>query len=35
LADRGYDSDAIAEKTEKVGMKAVISPRKNRKDLRS
>ena len=31
LADRGYDSDAIIEKAEKVGMKAVIPPRKNRK----
>jgi len=31
LADRGYDSDKIVEKAEKAGMKAVISPRKNRK----
>ncbi|WP_276741498.1 IS5 family transposase [Victivallis vadensis] len=31
LADRGYDSDAIVEKAEKAGMKAVIPPRKNRK----
>ena len=31
LADRGYDSDAIVEKVEKAGMKAVIPPRKNRK----
>ena len=31
LADRGYDSDAIVEQTEKAGMKAVIPPRKNRK----
>ncbi len=31
LADRGYDSDAIVEKAEKAGIKAVIPPRKNRK----
>lgn len=31
LADRGYDSDAIVEKAESVGMKAVIPPRKNHK----
>ena len=31
LADRGYDSDAIVEKAERAGMKAVIPPRKNRK----
>ena len=31
LADRGYDSDAIVEKAESVGMKAVIPTRKNRK----
>lgn len=31
LADRGYDSNAIVEKAEKAGMKAVIPPRKNRK----
>ena len=31
LADRGYDSDAIVEKAEKAGMRAVIPPRKNRK----
>ena len=29
LADRGYDSDAIVEKAEEAGMKAVIPPRKN------
>ena len=34
LADRGYDSDAIVEKAEKAGMKAVIPPRKNRKTQR-
>jgi transposase len=31
LADRGYDSDAIIEQARHQGMKAVISPRKNRK----
>jgi transposase len=31
LADRGYDSDAVVEHAEKMGMKAVIPPRKNRK----
>ena len=31
LADRGYDSDAMVEKVEKAGMKAVIPPRRNRK----
>jgi transposase len=34
LADRRYDSDAIAEQAEKQGMKAVIPLRKNRKILR-
>ncbi len=34
LADRGYDSDAIIEKAEAVGIQAVIPPRKNRKDQR-
>lgn len=29
LAGRGYDSDAIVEKAEKAGTKAVIPPRKN------
>ena len=29
--DRGYDSDAIVEKAEEAGMKAVIPSRKNRK----
>ena len=31
LADRGYESDAMVEKAEKAGMKAVIPPRKNRR----
>ena len=34
LADRGYDSDAIVEKTEATGMRAVIPPRKNLKEQR-
>ena len=34
LADRGYDSDAILEMVEKTGAKAVIPPRKNRKEPR-
>ena len=34
LADKGYDSDAIVEQAEKQGMKAVIPPRKNRKNAR-
>ena len=34
LADRGYDSDAIVEMVEKTGAKAVIPPRKNRKEPR-
>ena len=34
LADKGYDSDAIVAKAEKQGAKAVIPPRKNRKQLR-
>jgi len=31
LADRGYESNAIVEQTEKQGMEAVIPPKKNRK----
>ena len=34
LADKGYDSDAIVTQAEKQGAKAVIPPRKNRKQLR-
>jgi len=34
LADRGYDTDAIVEQAEKQGMKAVIPPKKNRKEQR-
>ena len=34
LADKGYDSDAIVEQAKKQGMKAVIPPRKNRKNAR-
>ena len=34
LADKGYDSDAIVAQAKKQGMKAVIPPRKNRKNAR-
>ena len=34
LADKGYDSDAIVAKAETQGAKAVIPPRKNRKQPR-
>ena len=34
LADKGYDSDALVEQAEAVGMKAVIPPRRNRKQPR-
>ncbi len=34
LADKGYDSDAIVEYIEEKGIKAVIPPRKNRKEQR-
>ena len=34
LADKGYDSQDILDKAEGQGMKAVIPPRKNRKDQR-
>lgn len=34
LADKGYDSDAIVAQAEKQGAKAVIPPRKNRKQPR-
>ena len=34
LADKGYDSDALVEKAEARGMKAVIPPRCNRKQPR-
>jgi transposase len=34
LADKGYDSDALVAKVEACGMKAVIPPRRNRKQLR-
>jgi transposase len=34
LADRGYDSDAIVNQATQQGMKVVIPPRKNRKELR-
>ena len=34
LADKGYDSDAIVVRVEAQGAKAVIPPRKNRKQLR-
>lgn len=34
LADKGYDSDAIVAKAEEQGAKAVIPPRKNRKQPR-
>jgi transposase len=35
LADRGYDTNEIVEKAEEAGMQVVISPKKNRKVLRS
>jgi transposase len=35
LADRGYDSDAIAEQAQRKGMEEVIPPRKSRKTPRS
>ena len=34
LADRGYDSDAIAARAEVAGMQVVIPPRKNRREQR-
>ena len=34
IADKGYDSDAIVEQAERCGMRAVIPPRKNRKEQR-
>ena len=34
LADKGYDSDAIVDKVEAQGAKAVIPPRKNRRKSR-
>ena len=34
LADRGYDTDAIIEMTQRLGMEAVIPPKKNRKEQR-
>jgi transposase len=34
LADRGYDTNAIVEKAQEVGMQVVIPPKKNRKVLR-
>ncbi len=35
LADKGYDSDALVTKVETSGMKAVIPPRRNRKQPRN
>ena len=35
IADKGYDTDAILEQAAGQGMKAVIPPKKNRKDLRA
>jgi transposase len=35
LADRGYDSNAIAEQAQRQGMEVLIPPRKNRKAPRS
>ncbi len=35
LADRGYDSDTIVAQARAQGMRAVIPPRKNRKEQRS
>jgi transposase len=34
VADKGYDTDAIAEHAEKAGMQVVIPPRSNRKQPR-
>lgn len=34
LADKGYDSDAIVEHVEAMGAKAVIPPKRNRKQKR-
>ncbi len=34
IADKGYDSEAIVEQAERQGMRAVIPPRKNRKEQR-
>ena len=34
LADRGYDSNALIEQAAVQGMKAVIPPKRNRKDPR-
>jgi len=34
IADKGYDSDAIVEQANSLGMKAVIPPRSNRKEKR-
>jgi len=34
LADRGYDSNAILAQAKDQGMRAVIPPKKNRKDQR-
>lgn len=34
IADKGYDSDAIVEQARRQGMRAVIPPRKNRKEQR-
>jgi transposase len=34
LADRGYDSNEIVDKACQQGMKAVIPPKKNRKEQR-
>lgn len=34
VADKGYDTDAIAERAEKAGMQVVIPPRSNRKHPR-
>jgi transposase len=35
IADKGYDSDDLIKSVEAHGMKAVIPPRKNRKDQRA
>jgi transposase len=34
LADKGYDSDEIVEFSQKLGMNAIIPPKKNRKNQR-
>jgi transposase len=34
LADRGYDTNALIEQAAKVGMQAVIPPKRNRKEAR-